>query len=197
MLGRWPGASNPPPARDPSASAFSRPLTSCSRAVVSAPWGRRADRSAPVSPRRRSTATFPQRTTLSSPFSSAASSAGRTAGSRRRPDGVPPARRSSYSPSSTRSTSGSAARTSRHVPSSTCCSSWASAPCRQRQRAASREHPLDRPRPRRGSRPSRPGSFAHSWHILMKGSIIAAAEGDVDAAQRARSMARLLIAEYR
>jgi AcrR family transcriptional regulator len=42
-----------------------------------------------------------------------------------------------------------------------------------------------------------PGSFADSWHILMKGSIIAAAEGDVEAAQRARSMARLLIAEYR
>lgn len=42
-----------------------------------------------------------------------------------------------------------------------------------------------------------PVAFAHSWHILMKGSIIAAAEGDVDAAQRARSMARLLIDEYR
>jgi AcrR family transcriptional regulator len=42
-----------------------------------------------------------------------------------------------------------------------------------------------------------PDAFAHSWHILMKGSIIAAAEGDVDAAQRARSMARLLIDEYR
>ena len=38
-----------------------------------------------------------------------------------------------------------------------------------------------------------PGSFAHSWHILMKGSIIAAAEGDVDAAQRAQSMGRRLI----
>jgi AcrR family transcriptional regulator len=42
-----------------------------------------------------------------------------------------------------------------------------------------------------------PGSFAHSWHILMKGSIIAAAEGDVDAAQRARSMARRLIDDHR
>src|SRR5688500_5126409 len=35
-----------------------------------------------------------------------------------------------------------------------------------------------------------PGPFAHSWHILMKGSIIAAAEGDLDAAPRAQSMAR-------
>ena len=42
-----------------------------------------------------------------------------------------------------------------------------------------------------------PGSFAHSWHILMKGSIVSAAEGDVEAARRARSMARLLIEEYR
>jgi AcrR family transcriptional regulator len=42
-----------------------------------------------------------------------------------------------------------------------------------------------------------PGSFAHSWHILMKGSIIAAAEGDVDAAQRAQSMARRLLDDHR
>jgi AcrR family transcriptional regulator len=42
-----------------------------------------------------------------------------------------------------------------------------------------------------------PDLFAHSWHILMKGSIIAAAEGDVDAAQRAQSMARRLIDDHR
>ena len=42
-----------------------------------------------------------------------------------------------------------------------------------------------------------PDAFARSWHILMKGSIISAAEGDRDAAQRAKSMARLLIDEYR
>jgi AcrR family transcriptional regulator len=42
-----------------------------------------------------------------------------------------------------------------------------------------------------------PVAFAHSWHILMKGSIIAAAEGDVDAAQRAQSMARRLIDDHR
>ena len=41
-----------------------------------------------------------------------------------------------------------------------------------------------------------PASFAHSWHILMKGSIVAAAEGDVDAAKRARSMASLLIDQH-
>lgn len=39
--------------------------------------------------------------------------------------------------------------------------------------------------------------FAHSFHILMKGSIIAAAEGDTAAAQRAKSMARLLIEDHR
>jgi AcrR family transcriptional regulator len=42
-----------------------------------------------------------------------------------------------------------------------------------------------------------PGSFARSWHILMKGSIVSAAEGDAQAAQRARSMARLLIEQHR
>jgi AcrR family transcriptional regulator len=42
-----------------------------------------------------------------------------------------------------------------------------------------------------------PASFAHSWHILMKGSIVAAAEGDTEAAKRARSMARLLIEQHR
>ena len=42
-----------------------------------------------------------------------------------------------------------------------------------------------------------PTSFAHSWHILMKGSIVAAAEGDAEAAKRARSMARLLIEQHR
>ena len=42
-----------------------------------------------------------------------------------------------------------------------------------------------------------PESFARSWHILMKGSIIAAAEGDARAAQRAKSMARLLIEQHR
>ena len=42
-----------------------------------------------------------------------------------------------------------------------------------------------------------PGSFARSLHILMKGSIVAAAEGDAEAAQRARSMAGLLIEQHR
>jgi AcrR family transcriptional regulator len=42
-----------------------------------------------------------------------------------------------------------------------------------------------------------PDSFARSWHILMKGSIVSAAEGDAEAAQLARSMARLLIEKHR
>jgi AcrR family transcriptional regulator len=40
-------------------------------------------------------------------------------------------------------------------------------------------------------------SFARSWHILMEGSIIAASEGDRHAAQRGKSMARLLIGQHR
>ena len=42
-----------------------------------------------------------------------------------------------------------------------------------------------------------PNRFAHSWHILMKGSIVAAGEGDRDAARRAQAMGRLLIAQHR
>ena len=40
-------------------------------------------------------------------------------------------------------------------------------------------------------------SFAHSWHILIQGSIVVAAEGDTQAAQRGKSMARLLIEQHR
>ncbi len=39
-----------------------------------------------------------------------------------------------------------------------------------------------------------PEPFARQWHILMKGSIVAAGEGDVDAALRAQAMGRLLLA---
>ena len=42
-----------------------------------------------------------------------------------------------------------------------------------------------------------PESFARSWHILMKGSIVSAAEGDREAAKRAQALARLLIADHR
>jgi AcrR family transcriptional regulator len=40
-------------------------------------------------------------------------------------------------------------------------------------------------------------SFARSWHILMKGSIVSAAEGDTDAAKRAQAIAKLLIERHR
>lgn len=42
-----------------------------------------------------------------------------------------------------------------------------------------------------------PTDFAHDWHILMKGSIIAAAEGDTDAALRAKRMGAALIERHR
>ncbi len=42
-----------------------------------------------------------------------------------------------------------------------------------------------------------PASFAREWHILMKGSIVAAGEGDVDAARRAKRMGRVLLAQAR
>jgi AcrR family transcriptional regulator len=42
-----------------------------------------------------------------------------------------------------------------------------------------------------------PEAFALSWHILMKGSIVQAAEGDRDAAKRAQALGRLLIEQHR
>jgi AcrR family transcriptional regulator len=39
-------------------------------------------------------------------------------------------------------------------------------------------------------------TFAHSWHILMKGSIVAAGEGDLLAARRARAMGEDLLDRY-
>jgi AcrR family transcriptional regulator len=42
-----------------------------------------------------------------------------------------------------------------------------------------------------------PDAFALSWHILMKGSIVQAAEGDRDAAKRAQVLAGLLIERHR
>lgn len=38
-----------------------------------------------------------------------------------------------------------------------------------------------------------PEAFARQWHILMKGSIVAAGEGDHDAALRAKAVGRLLL----
>jgi AcrR family transcriptional regulator len=39
-------------------------------------------------------------------------------------------------------------------------------------------------------------SFAHSWHILMKGSIVARGEGDEQAGRRARAMGEDLLDKY-
>ena len=39
-------------------------------------------------------------------------------------------------------------------------------------------------------------SFARKWHILMKGSILAAHEGDTAAADRARELGELLLAHH-
>jgi hypothetical protein len=41
-----------------------------------------------------------------------------------------------------------------------------------------------------------PETFAHSWHILMKGSIVAAGEGDELAGKRARAMGADLLDRY-
>lgn len=41
-----------------------------------------------------------------------------------------------------------------------------------------------------------PEAFAHQWHILMNGCIVAAAEGDRQAASRARELGSLLLARH-
>jgi AcrR family transcriptional regulator len=41
-----------------------------------------------------------------------------------------------------------------------------------------------------------PDSFARKWHILMKGSIVAAAEGDTLAAARARELGLILLKQH-
>ncbi len=47
----------------------------------------------------------------------------------------------------------------------------------------------------RGAGIKRAEPFARQWHILMKGSIVAAGEGDRDAARRAKAVAQLLLDE--
>ena len=42
---------------------------------------------------------------------------------------------------------------------------------------------------------SDPDDFARKWHILMKGSIVAAGEGDAEAGKRAQQVAGLLLRE--
>jgi AcrR family transcriptional regulator len=42
-----------------------------------------------------------------------------------------------------------------------------------------------------------PEAFALSWHILMKGAIVQAAEGDRKAAQRAKTIALLVLEQHR
>jgi AcrR family transcriptional regulator len=41
-----------------------------------------------------------------------------------------------------------------------------------------------------------PEDFARKWHILMKGSIVAAGEGDQDAARRGQQLGRLLLESH-
>ena len=41
-----------------------------------------------------------------------------------------------------------------------------------------------------------PEALARQWHILMKGSIVSAAEGDTEAAKRAQAIGRLLLREH-
>jgi AcrR family transcriptional regulator len=47
----------------------------------------------------------------------------------------------------------------------------------------------------RGAGIADPEAFSRKWHILMKGSIVAAGEGDEGAAKRAQDMGRLVLAD--
>jgi AcrR family transcriptional regulator len=47
----------------------------------------------------------------------------------------------------------------------------------------------------RGAGVADPAGFARTWHILMKGPIVAAGEGDRDAARRAQAVGRLALGQ--
>ena len=108
-------------------------------------------------------------------------------------------RRNSCWRSSTSCTTGSRTATAtRAARSSTCCSSWG--PIIRPGRPASListtfARSCASARWRRGCIDVE--DFAWSWHILMKGAIILAAVGDLDAALRAQKMARGLIEQHR
>ena len=152
----------------------------------------------PTSPRPRSTTTSPPRTTSSSRSWISASNAGCEAGYRPRRDGAPTPPKTSYWRSSTSMTSGFTATTTRPARSSTCCSN--SAPPTPPARPAS-QHLANLRSIVHGladqANLEDPDGFTRSWYILMKGSIVAAAEGYTDAAKRAKSMATRLIEDHR
>ena len=70
-------------------------------------------------------------------------------------------------------------------------------PVRQDERAPAARDPRLHRRPR-ASRPASTSvdGFARQWHILMKGCIVAAAEGDREAGARARELGVLLLAHH-
>ena len=140
---------------------------------------------------------FPSKDELVLAFLAVARSVGRRASSRQA-RGRGATRKNACSPSSTSSTTGSRAQSSTRAPSSTCCSRWAPS-----MRSAARASATSRTSARSSSELAEEAglrdtdSFARSWHILMKGSIISAAEGDLAAAKRAQAMAKLLIEQHR
>ena len=118
--------------------------------------------------------------------------------SRRRQSDGATRRRNRCSRSSTSSANGSGATTSRRARSSTCCSRWAPSTPLGKASVGHLENIRSIVRGLAEEAGLRdPESFARSCHILMKGSIVSAAEGDVEAAQRGKSMARLLIEQHR
>ena len=65
-------------------------------------------------------------------------------------------------------------------------------PAATRSLASIRALPPDRSPNRRASTDAE--TFSHQWHILMKGSIVSACEGHLDAARCAKPVAELLLA---
>jgi hypothetical protein len=131
------------------------PPTSCSRTAESAEWGQRGDRARG----RRDRDAVPALPIQGPPRApvprECASSVGPMASSRQRPKGEAPAPRSACSPSSTSSTNGSTATTSRPARSSMSCSKWALRTQQGDECGLSRPHPVDRPVLRRRRGPAR------------------------------------------
>ena len=118
------------------------------------------------------------------------------AGCAPRSSGARQTRRSACWPSSTSSTGGSATPPSRAARSSTCCSEAdADHPARAASVAELANVRSFLEGLARDAGAADPDGLARSWHLLMKGAIIAAAEHDADAARRAQHIGRLLLAE--
>ena len=171
--------------------------TSSSRNEESAPSARRRCLPRPVWRSRRSTGTSRRRTSSSWRSCSAESSAGRVSSSwPRQGAGIDAARASTRDLRRVRRLV--SPRRLRRMFIHQCApgDGRSGQSARKGKCGTSGVHPLGSAHAGGGSGVQDSETFAHSWHILMKGSIVAAGEGDELAGKRARAMGEDLLDRY-